>query len=322
MTEAHEIPADPLEQAADWQLRLAEDPTAHDEFQRWLGQSPDNARAWEQMQRLWGALGELPAATAAPSPAVATPVRPRATRRRRWPAVAAACALLVLGVLLQPLASLHWRADYLTGIGETREVQLEDGSRVLLGPDSALRTRFGNSRRAELLRGQAFFQIAPDAQHPFITRAGDLSVRVLGTAFDLQRNEGSAEVALQHGSVLAESIDASDSLKLSEQLKPGDRLRLDWAHGEVSRSRLDPARIAAWRDGSLFVENLPVAEIVDQLRRVTPGWIVIADSSLAQRRLSGVFDLRDPDRALNALAQSLAVDSRRLTPWLRTLGSP
>jgi transmembrane sensor len=302
-----------LEQAADWQLRLQEEPLARPEFERWLNADPAHPQAWSKMQQLWGALGELaPIAEAAPVQPVA-----RLKARRWWPAVAAAAGIAAIAVLVAPQASLALRADYQTGIGETREVHLPDGSSVTLAPDSAMAVANNNPRQVELLRGQAYFQVAPDPQHPFTAQAGQLSVRVLGTAFDLDLQPASAEVALEHGQVQAENTKAA----LSERLAPGQRLKLNWPSGTVERSQLAPQQVAAWRSGSLFVENQSVADIVAHLQRYTPGWIIVPDASLNQRRITGLFDLSNPDRALQALATSLGVKTYQATPWVRSLGS-
>jgi transmembrane sensor len=316
------IKHDALEQAADWQIRLQEEPQAREAFEQWLQDSDEHRAAWRKMEKLWGALGELPVA---PTPVVEsiTVAPPPARRRPRlvWPGLAVAAGLAAVAVLIAPQAGLALRADFQTGVGETRAVQLADGSTVTLGPQSALSVvnglSSGDTRQIELLKGQAYFQVAPDPQHPFIARAGQLSIRVLGTAFDLELQDHAAEVALEHGQIQAEN----DQPPLSERLLPGQRLKLSWPSGQVERSRLSPNEVASWRSGSLFVENQSVAEIVDHLQRYTQGWIVIADPALKQRRITGVFDLTDPQRALKALAQSLAVESRQMTPWVHTLGN-
>lgn len=311
---------DALEQAADWQLRLQEDPQAQPAFEDWLHASPEHQAAWQTMAKLWGALGELEPrrvvpSTADPMPAHTLNTRPR--RRRAWISLALAAGLCAVAVLIAPQATLALRADFYTGVGEVRTVQLADGSSVTLSPQSALNVVSGDARQVELIQGQAYFQVAPDTRHPFIARAGELSVRVLGTAFDLELNDDSAEVALEHGQVQAENTQPP----LSERLMPGQRLKLSWPSGHVERSQLDPSQVASWRSGSLFVENQTVADIVAHLQRYTPGWIVITEPALKQRRITGVFDLQDPERALAALAQSLAVQSRQMSPWIHTLGS-
>lgn len=308
---------DALEQAADWQLRLQEDPLAQPAFERWLQASDEHRVAWQTMEKLWGALGEITPPRVAqplPRPSSGSAIRPT---RRRWLSLSLAAGVCAVAVIIAPEATLALRSDYQTGVGETRAVQLADGSTITLSPQSALRLVSGDARQVELMQGQAYFQVAPDAQHPFVARAGELSVRVLGTAFDLELQEGSAEVALEHGQVQAENTQPP----LSERLMPGQRLKLSWPSGNVERSQLDPSQVASWRSGSLFVENQTVADIVGHLQRYTPGWIIITDEALKQRRITGVFDLQNPDRALSALAQSLSVQSRQMTPWVHALGN-
>lgn len=309
---------DALEQAADWQLRLQEDPHARAEFERWLHASADHHAAWQTMEKLWGTLGEINPPRVLPPPLLISPTpAARPVRRRRWLSMALAAGICAVAVIIAPDATLALRSDYHTGVGETRAVQLADGSTITLSPQSALRLVSGDTRQVELVQGQAYFQVAPDAQHPFVARAGELSVRVLGTAFDLELHADSAEVALEHGQVQAENAQPP----LSERLMPGQRLKLSWPSGNVERSQLDPSQVASWRSGSLFVENQTVADIVAHLQRYTPGWILIADPALKRRRITGVFDLQNPDRALAALAQSLSVQSRQMTPWVHALGN-
>lgn len=315
--------SDVLEQAADWQIRLQEDQHSHAEFEQWLQESAQHQAAWQKMESLWGALGAMPHSvdTRAPRASDAQPQAPTThqlrRRKRLWPAVALAASLGAVAVLIAPQASVALRADYQTGVGETRTVQLADGSQVVLSPQSALSLVSGQTRQVELLKGQAYFQVAPDPQHPFIAHAGQLSVRVLGTAFDLDLQQNAAEVALEHGQVQAENSQPP----LSERLMPGQRLKFSWPSGQVERSTLNADQVASWRSGSMFVENQTVADIVDHLQRYTPGWIVITDPALKTRRITGVFDLTDSARALNALAQSLNVDNRQMTPWVHTLGN-
>ncbi|MGI4840961.1 MAG: FecR family protein [Janthinobacterium lividum] len=315
-----------LEQAADWQIRLQEDPQSRGAFEQWLAQSESHRLAWRKMEKLWGALAELPnepviqpSHRRVPTRLPVPPSMPQAARRSRrfWPGLAAAAGVAAVAVLVAPQATLALRADYQTGVAQVRSVRLADGSTVVLSPQSALRVLDGDSRQVELLKGQAYFQVAPDPQHPFIARAGQLSVRVLGTAFDLDLQHDTAEVALEHGQVQAENAQPP----LSERLMPGQRLKFSWPSGKVERTNLAPAQVAAWRSGSLFIENQSVADVVDHLQRYTPGWIVITDPTLKTRRITGVYDLSDPPRALKALAQSLGVDSRQMTPWVHTLGN-
>ncbi|WP_167359747.1 FecR family protein [Phytopseudomonas flavescens] len=309
---------DLLEQAADWHLRLSETPASRADFERWLAQSPAHRHAWQQIERVLGGIAQL----RAPPAQAAQPAdlrRPR--RKRRWLSAALAAGIAALAILSYPQAALHWQADYITAAGETRTLTLADGSQVTLGPRSALRSEYRSERRdLQLLAGQAFFDVQRDAGRPFVVKAGSSEVRVLGTAFEVDLGERYLDVAVQRGLVRVSSqVDGASS---EDDLRPGEGLRQDRFSGTVQHLRVDRARVAAWRRGQLFVENASVGEILEQMRRYTPGWIVLADPALAERRLSGIYDMRDPDRALGALAQSLSAPSRRMTPWVRVLGTP
>lgn len=313
---------DALDQAAEWQIRLLEDPRVHDEFQRWLAADAAHREAWLRMRQLWNALESVtPPVDLADNIPVKASTAPRRRTARRCKQLALACAMAGLAILLGPRVSLYLQSDYRTGVAESREVVLSDGSRITLGADSAIRVVQDSQRRVELLKGQAYFQVAPDPARPFVARAGDLAVSVLGTAFDLEMDRDGTEVALEHGQVQAENATRSRGLKISERLLPGDRLRVDWQAGTVQRSRMDPRQVAAWRAHSLYVEDLAVSDIVARLERHTGGWILVPDEQLRQRRISGVFDLRDPGRALTALAEALNVPARRIAPGLSLLGN-
>jgi len=61
--------------------------------------------------------------------------------------------------------------------------------------------------------------------------------------------------------------------------------------------------IGAWREGRLFVNDATVGAVVEQIQRYHPAWIAVPDVTLAQQTVTGLYDLRDPDRALRALVQ-------------------
>ena len=309
---------DLLEQAADWHLRLSEEPASQADFQRWLHSSPEHLRAWQQIERVWGGIAQL--APAPVEPIVPKPLnRPR--RRRYGLSAALAAGLAALAVLFYPQASLHWQADYLTGAGETRTLTLDDGSRVTLGPRSALKADYQPQRRdLHLLAGQAYFDVTHDSQRPFVVQADNTQVRVLGTAFEVELSERYLDVAVERGKVRVSS--EHDGSSSEEDLLPGQGLRQNRLNGSLEQLNRGPEQLAAWRRGLLLVENRSVGDILEQMGRYTPGWIVLADSQLTERRINGVYDMRDPDRALGALAQSLSVPSQRITPWMRVLGSP
>ena len=74
--------------------------------------------------------------------------------------------------------------------------------------------------------------------------------------------------------------------------------------------------VAAWRDGQLVAQNVPLRAAVDELRRYYGGSILLTDSALGDRRITGAYNLADPEDALRAIAQAHGGKVRRITPWL------
>lgn len=125
-----------------------------------------------------------------------------------WFAGMGLVSALVLGVLALPLLrpafetrSADWRTA--PGLIETRT--LDDGSRVQLGPDSAVRISLGpNGREVELLRGELDVQVGVDPR-PFLVRHQDFEVRDIGTRFWVDESGDSLRVAVSEGEVSVQS---------------------------------------------------------------------------------------------------------------------
>ncbi|MCQ1770813.1 FecR family protein [Neorhizobium galegae] len=310
-----------LEEAMDWFLRLREPHrTAADErdFGRWFERSPANRDAWTKACKTWELMGET------------TPIhqdlwRPAgqakmlaARHRRRVLGAGAALALaacLVLA-LAGPSLFIRYRADFRTATAELRKITLEDGSAVELGAESAIDTDFANgARHVTLLSGEAFFDVKHDPARPFTVTAAGVNVTVLGTAFDVHIKPEDTTVELVRGLV---GLTVDGAAKTFER-SPGDSVTVSRTDGQVSRARLAPEDMAAWRNGRLFVNDVTVASVVDELQRYHSAWISIPSGDLANRRVTGLYDLSDPDRALEALVQPYGGRVHHISPYLRVL---
>lgn len=162
--------------AAEWAVRLHAGPLS-DEAQahlaQWLACDERHRPALQFAQQTWAALGELALEPHALKPE-AHRLRPESpcarpapvTRRRRplrWAGRAAAvCMVLAVAWVGGPNLLVQMQADYRTGTGELRTVQLDDGSSVELDASSAIRIDYDtHERRISLLAGSAVFDVAP-----------------------------------------------------------------------------------------------------------------------------------------------------------------
>lgn len=207
----------------------------------------------------------------------------------------------------------------MSGVGETRYIELMDGSRIQLDSGSAIAVDYApDRRRVTLLAGQAFFSVVRDRDRPFMVGADDVVVTVTGTTFDVHLATAEVEVAVAEGEVhVSYPHNFGQEARTDEAvLGPGHGVRIDRQGGEPKHIRFTPQSVAPWRRGRLLIDSATIGELVDELRRYRAGAIIITDKALADRRVTGVFDLTDPLRALKTVVQPHAGQVREITPWL------
>jgi transmembrane sensor len=308
------------EEAMDWLLRLKDEPQCRDHalgLETWLATSDVNRTAWRDALRTWDALGEVK-----PRHADLWPIRlpahvepPRRSRRAFATGAVLAMAAVVTLVLAAPSLLIRLQADFRTETGESRVVTLADGTSVDLSADSAIDVDLTQEgRHVRLLAGQAFFDVAHDAKRPFTVDAGNARVVVLGTAFDVALDEEATTVQLARGVV---GISGDGGKRGVSEMAPGDMATVDAKTGEISHVAVPIDEIGAWRGGLLFVNDVTIDSVIARLQRYHHAWIGVPDRTLGRQRVTGLYDLRDPDRALKALVQPHGGKVRAVSGYAR-----
>lgn len=298
-------PPNPIwETALDWLLLIQEnpnDPELNARLNHWRASAPEHDAAYRKALKVWSLSGEalsLPVATEpAPMPMpMPTALRPppRLSRRKRAlvGAAVAASALLMWGPDWQAM-----QADYRSPTAEHRSVALSDGSQMLLDSNTLADVQFNpEQREVTLLRGQAFFSVTHDANRAFYVNAGDVRVRVTGTAFAVNLDDNGVDVSVESGTVAVQTPQASVSA--THLLGHGDQLHFT-SDGQRTRIvQLPQEQIAPWRRWQLVAVDQSIDDVITQLRRYQPGLILLTDKALGQRRITAALNLRDPKRAL------------------------
>lgn len=297
--EADSPAADAMSDALDWLVRLESDePGTEAAFQAWLEREPAHAAAFALAERAWNSQLTGAAADLA-SQRLAAPPAARAQRpHRRWQRWAIAASLL-LAVFVGVFGDLPTRmqADHLTARGGSEHLQLEDGSRVLLGSDSALAVSFDvQARRVRLLRGEAYFEVVGGQPRPFVIQADSTVVRVVGTAFAVRHLQNETRVSVRSG-----VVEVRDARGASLNLVAGQQVSVNGGGlGEIVR--IDADQALAWTRGRLAFEAWPLGEVVAELQRHYPGWILLSDETLAAQTITGNYRLDRPQQTLQALA--------------------
>ncbi|SDO63450.1 FecR family protein [Pseudomonas poae] len=303
---AHEVLQDAaMDQALDWLIALqCPQPGQQAAFEAWLTSDPAHVHAFASAQAAWGGAPVHSAAVA-----LAAPRKPGAWRRIKphWKPLATA-AVLVLGLFSFSNLPARLQADHLTVVGERQRLQLDDGSRVLLNTNSAFSSSIKDHQRtARLYQGEAFFEVMPSRGLPLEVDAGPVRASVRDTAFAVRYLNGEAQVQVQRGDVdLRNTVDdARVRLSAGESIRIGPK-------GFGPPARLDPTRDLAWVQGRLVFENCPMSEVLAELRRYYPGWIVNTNDKLARVAVTGDYRLDQPLDVVRSLAH---ITSARLAEF-------
>ena len=293
---AHEVLQDTaMDQALDWLIALqCPQPGQQAEFDAWLASDPAHLHAFNKAQAAWGGAPVHSAAVA-----LAAPRKPGAWRRIKphWKPLATA-AVLMLGLFSFSNLPVRLQADHLTVVGERQRLQLDDGSNVLLNTDSAFSsTTRDHQRIARLYQGEAFFEVTPNRGLPLEVEAGPVRASVRDTAFAVRYLNGEAQVQVQRG-----DVDLSNTFDDARvRLSAGQSIRIG-PKGFGQPARLDANKDLAWVQGRLIFENRPMSEVLAELRRYYPGWIVNTNDQLASVAVTGNYRLDQPLDVVRSLA--------------------
>lgn len=321
-----QMPEDRGEDAERWFVRMQRGDCTREErlaCRRWQAASPANAAAYARVEALYRASADFgldPGYRA--SARMARERAERAGRRRRrvrrWGASLSAAAVLVLAV------GVGWRVwdpaqpeqRHATAVGERRTLTLDDGSRVQLDTDTALTVRYGRMHRDIVLeQGRAQFAVASAPRRPFVVRAGDGSVRAVGTEFQVRRHDASVLVTLLEGVVeVSTQVAGRGAPARSATLAPGEQLSLG-ADGLWSRDAVDAEAAQGWTRGELIFRQRPLHELLEEANRYTAVKIRIGDPALNDLRVSGVFESDDQASLLQAIEHVLSLRAEQVSPY-------
>lgn len=310
------IPVPVAHQAVAWMLDLQSD-TATDalrrDWQHWLNQHPDHARAWQRIESVNRTLqrAAMPAQTAI---AHATLTPPRSPRRRQIIQATAALALLTGAAGARHyLPWPVWLADYRTAVGERRRLAWADGTTVDMNTDSVLNVNIGpHIRRLQLLAGEILVTATAHPTHPVAlqldtphgtlhTDAAQFAVR------HWPHHRTDVQVVAAHVAVTSHATGATTTLGAGQQLQL-------WADGATAPVPFE-AIAPAWIDGFLIAQGMRLDDFLAELARHHRQTLA-CDPAIANLRVSGVYPLNDLGRILDTLRIALPIRVETLTrPW-------
>jgi len=335
------------EQAAAFYIRECSgdwSPLDQVELNAWLSE-PAHRRAYAAIQHAWHSLERHSVA-----PGLITFRGDALHRARRdgglrpwqrapfyWRCAAGVLVAALLGLGLRVLVGGWSDTSYRTPLGQRRTVELSDRSQIVLDGRTAIRvTMARDARVVHLLGGQAQFIVAHDPHRPFLVEAGGSTITAVGTSFNVEYVDADLRVDMVEGQVVVAVAEpraapgrpsagrppaatATAAPERTLDLVAGEELDVG-PRGQTQLVRnADISAAIAWRQGKIIFKNTPLGEAVHRLNRYSNIQLQISDPSLAQERISGVFDLGDTLVFAEAVESSLPVVARQAGPNLLIL---
>jgi len=302
-----------LQAAAMRWTQLRDERGSEAQWLEWSAADPRRVDAFSRVSELASQLRALPEES---RHELLGEFAPQAAPSRRWLGLAAIAASLLVVAVAIGFGLLRQSGEssqtFVTAIAVDREFALPDGSRIALGGASRLQTHFAaDLRQVELSAGEAFFQVAHDRDRPFIVAAGAVSIRAVGTAFNVRRTGERVTIAVTEGRVrIAGSDDASmartsgaDAL----EAVAGQQVSYDPHASGLAVIAISPAQATGWRDHRLEFLNEPLDVVVANINRYSDHPIELGDAQTGTLTFTGTVKPAALDGWLKALPKILPV---------------
>jgi transmembrane sensor len=326
------------DEASQWLAKLDKSLCYEEEkeLRLWLEVSPENRKVFLEMARLWDRMDSLSRLSELfPQVAEQEPAK-------QWFSPAMAASLLLASVVgLWVVTQLNMQTSpeterspvaisnvvegvYETAVGEHSNVQLPDGTSLVLNTNSLIQVNYTDRQRFIILkRGEVHIDVAHDESRPLIVQAGEQLVQAVGTSFSIElRSDQEIELVVTEGKVLVGV--RPDSNQEVQELQPavlppssmtvseGEQLITGPSMDEIEK--IEPAEIEvklSWREGNLIFRGESLEDAVAEISRYTSVEFIFLDENLKKIRVAGLFKAGDVTGLLATLRQNFNITYER-----------
>ena len=269
-----------------------------EEVMRWRDLSAENETVFSEVLRLRLSWNTAKYADNERIDMALKKVNVRINRARRYRIARSLLKYAAVILLLVSFSAVGWNyfkpETYMTiALGDSegvKKVTLDDGSIVWLRGNSVLKIpqSFSAVNRTVSLQGEAFFDVAKNAQYPLSVSTNYVNIKVLGTAFNVKTDEKhqNVETVLARGKVALLDKQWNPILDMS----PGEKVTYDNNKNEYATEVVDVNVCTAWRLNQFVFENVTLREIVNQLSVKFNVNINLESTKLAQRKFRCVIN--------------------------------
>lgn len=282
----------------------------------WISESEANRKHYDQFKQIWDSSKTLVAkSTVDENDAWArfqqkvadkeqTPTKriPLTGRKISWMRVAASLVFLIGFAWLSYFTFMDSTTTYIAQGIVTTET-LPDGTVVTLNAGSSVKfnSRFNGNTRAVALTGEAFFDVTPNKQKPFVINTDNASIKVVGTSFNVKSSDKETEVIVETGIVEV------SKKKNMVKLVPGEKTVVLNNSSKLVKEKVDDVLYNYYRTKELVCKNTPLWRLVNVLNDAYDVQITISSMRLKDRPITTTFKNDSIDNILDVISKSLNV---------------
>ncbi|KAA8730840.1 DUF4974 domain-containing protein [Acinetobacter qingfengensis] len=244
-------------------------------------------------------------------------LRARQRRLRRKQGVSALLMVVSSSVFLFWWNPAYQTQQWTTKLGETRKINLSDGSQIHLNTDSKVLVKMHlRSREIQLQQGEATFHVGhlPNGlrkfERPFTVQAGQLHIEDIGTVFNVHRySQHHAIVTVLQGKV-----------RVSTRATPTQYIDLEKNQSIENHATLlgemkyvNAQAQTAWHDGVIKFDHMPLGDVIREFQRYATFQVDFNQPQAEQLKISGSFDAAQSQQFIELLPNFAPVQVRQLS---------
>lgn len=184
---------------------------------------------------------------------------------------------------------------------------LPDGSAVTLNKNSSIsyKGKFKGAKRSVELKGEAFFNVKPDKNKPFVIEVNDVTVTVVGTTFNIKSENGNTEVIVETGSVVVEKNN------ISVTLNPGEKIIIGQTGSTLAPEKTKDKLYNYYITKEFVCDDTPLWKLVEILNEAYESNIVIANPGIRNLPLTTTFHNEPLDNILTVISETFNITVER-----------
>lgn len=301
-------------------LRGEADKQQKDMLSDWISESEENYQIFLRVKNIWEA--EHPAFSEEEVEGIKNKEKLVILKEKkmfsqsfmRWWSIASAILIIPLtGLCLALLSSKNKERESVINqsiscaYGATSKFMLPDGSIVYLNSGSTINfpSKFNMDERVVDLRGEAFFEVLSDKEHPFCVRTEGMEIIATGTKFNVEAYQGfSSRVTLVSGHLDIKKGISNYSLAQGHQLECSP-------NGIVSSFRTDTFKWTSWKDGIIAFRGDKLSYVFERLSLIYHAKIIIEDPAIGEYQIRATFIDERLDEIMSLLEKCAPIKCER-----------